>query len=243
MLIDTTFDFRTDAGNRDPDSHRPTLRRYHQLLWSKPLPNGRTFDLDTTTPWTYLHHSSDVGEFFLSSDSVAATYSYYQSTAELISQLAEVEVQQFETIGYTIGGMMIFPSNKIDGKPTINMARGMHRRTVGDRMDLTLECIRRYYAGDLDTPLGSTLARYPDFFALFHDFPGYVDFFLLQDLVAGDCTEVKFFTTFKDFSTPAVPRDEATYTQFRNASIGFVLARNRRIEAWASEQPTTDRGA
>ncbi len=35
--IDTTFDFRTDAGGKDPDS-RPTLRRYRQILWSKPLP-------------------------------------------------------------------------------------------------------------------------------------------------------------------------------------------------------------
>lgn len=38
MNIDTAFDFRTDTPpGRDPDSHSPTLRRYHQLLWSKPL--------------------------------------------------------------------------------------------------------------------------------------------------------------------------------------------------------------
>jgi hypothetical protein len=46
-------------------------------------------------------------------------------------------------------------------------------------MDLTLECIRRFYGGDADTPLGPTLARYPDFFALFGTSTGYVDVFLL----------------------------------------------------------------
>lgn len=30
--IDITFDFRSDAGGKDPDAYSPTLRRYHQLL-------------------------------------------------------------------------------------------------------------------------------------------------------------------------------------------------------------------
>ncbi|MCE0488130.1 hypothetical protein LVO85_14945 [Ornithinimicrobium sp. EGI L100131] len=69
-LIDTTFDVRTEAGGRDPDSHSATLRRYHQLLWSKPLPNGAAFDLDAR-----LHHKSELGEFWLSSDAITHTYS------------------------------------------------------------------------------------------------------------------------------------------------------------------------
>ncbi|WP_425463848.1 DUF6994 family protein [Nocardioides aurantiacus] len=40
MSIDTAFDVRTDAGGRDPDSYSPTLRDYHQILWTKPLPRG-----------------------------------------------------------------------------------------------------------------------------------------------------------------------------------------------------------
>lgn len=44
VTIDVAFDFRTDAGGKDPDSHSPTLRRYHRLLWSKPLPSGEPFD-------------------------------------------------------------------------------------------------------------------------------------------------------------------------------------------------------
>jgi len=63
MPIDVAFDFRTDAGGKDPDSHSPTLRRYHQLLWSKPLPSGAPFDLSVSTPRVYLHHRSSLGEF------------------------------------------------------------------------------------------------------------------------------------------------------------------------------------
>jgi hypothetical protein len=71
MVIDTSFDFRTDAGGKDPDLHSPTLRQYPKLRWSRPLPNGRLFDLDDTVRGVYLHHRSELLEFFLSGDSVA----------------------------------------------------------------------------------------------------------------------------------------------------------------------------
>lgn len=38
MDIDTSSDVRTDTPfGKDPDSHSPTLRRYHKRLWTKPL--------------------------------------------------------------------------------------------------------------------------------------------------------------------------------------------------------------
>lgn len=60
-------------------------------------------------------------------------------------------------------------------------ARGFHPR-ITDRIDLTLECIRRHYQAE-DSPRGEVLARYGDFFALFEDFRGYVDFWLLHVFV------------------------------------------------------------
>ena len=239
--IDTGFDFRDDAGDNDPDRSSPTLRRCHQLLWSKPLPTGHPFDLDTTTQGEYLHHRSDVGEFFLSSDSVIATFSYWQSTADLIRQVPKADVETFETAGYTIGGMMVFPSNKVDRQWTLNMARGMDRK-IADRIDLTLECIRRHYLHQ-PSPLGAALSRYANFFDLFEGFPGYVNFFLLQDLLDGDGA-VRFFMPFDDFTGPAVPDDLGTYQEFRRRSIDFVQARNVRIDQWAREnltdEPTED---
>jgi hypothetical protein len=194
---------------KDPDTHSPTLRQYHKLLWSKPLPSGRPFYLSDATPRVYLHHHSELGEFFLSSDSVIATFTRWKSLRH-IAELFPVEANEaFRRVGYTIGAMIVFPGNRIDGKQTINGARGFNRR-IADRFDLTLECVRRHYLGQ-SSPLGETLSRYREFFALFESFRGYVDFFMLYDLVTEDCSAVKFFMPFDDFSTPSVPLSVSAY--------------------------------
>jgi len=89
--VDTNFDVRSDAGGKDPDQHSATLRRYHQILWSKPLPKGVRFDLDVTTPFVYLHHNSTLGEFELSSDSIVHPYDYWVRTEDLIRQIPKVD--------------------------------------------------------------------------------------------------------------------------------------------------------
>ena len=157
MNIDITFDFRTDAGGKDPDTHSPTLRRYHRLLWSKPLPSGASFDLSDTTPGAYLYHRSNLGEFFPSSDSVIPTFTRWKRLKPITEQFPEQENEAFLTSAYTMGGMMVFPGNQIEGKQTINGARGFNPK-ISDRFDLTLESIRRYYV-NLDSPLASTLSR------------------------------------------------------------------------------------
>jgi hypothetical protein len=91
VVIDIGFDFRTDAGGKDPDSHSPTLRNYHRLLWSKPLPSGEFFDLSDTTRGVYLHHRSALGEFFLSSDSVMQTFLRWPALKPITDQLPESE--------------------------------------------------------------------------------------------------------------------------------------------------------
>jgi hypothetical protein len=97
-LIDTAFDFRTDTPpGRDPDAWSPTLRRYHQLLWSKPLPSGAPFDLDVTTPREYLHHRSELGEFFLSSDAVIPSFTRAPRLKHFIDEIPEVEHKAFNT--------------------------------------------------------------------------------------------------------------------------------------------------
>ena len=83
----------------------------------------------------------------------------------IIEQIPGAENGAFMMIDYTIGGMMIFPANKADGKMTINYARGFTQSIV-DRMDLSLECICRHYIGQ-SSLLSATPKRYADFFALF----------------------------------------------------------------------------
>jgi hypothetical protein len=123
-FIDITFDFRTDTPTgKDPDALSPTLRSYHKFLWSKPLPNGVLFELDDKKAKVYLYHKSQLGEFFLSSDSVIHTFSRWASMAHIINQLKDGEAEAFRSIGYTMGGMIIFPANRVEGKSTINGAR------------------------------------------------------------------------------------------------------------------------
>jgi hypothetical protein len=224
--IDVTFDFRSDTPlGKDPDALSPTLRRYHLRLWSKPLPNGAMFDLKNTA--YFMHHRSVLGEFFLSSDSVIPTFSRESRMAGIVDRIPRADRETFDRVTYTIGGMMVFPGNRIGGKATINSARGFHPR-IKDRFDLTMECLRRHYRGE-SSPLADTVDRYRNFFGLFGDFRGYVEYFLLQDLVTNDCSAVKFFAPFKDFTTSPLPKSLDAYLAYRQLATEFVQARNRRI--------------
>lgn len=222
--IDIAFDFRSDTpAGGDPDVASPTLRRYHKTLWSKRLPGGAHFDLSDSRTDCYLYHQSAVGEFFLASDTVIPSF---RKVPQIKALIPEDEMAAFNTVGYTIGGMMVFPSNRVDGKMTINGARGFHPR-IKDRFDLTLECIRRHYVGEA-SPLSGPLCRYSEFFMLFGDFRGYVEFFLLQDLVVGN--EVKLSKPNDNFRTTPVPRDAHEYRAYRDDAVAFINARNRRIQ-------------
>jgi hypothetical protein len=179
----------------------------------------------------YLHHRSELGEFFLSSDAVIPSFTRWDKVKHITGLFPEREHEDFRTIGYTIGAMMVYPARQVERKWTINQARGMVPE-IADRLDLTLECIRRHYVCQR-SPLGETLARYRDFFALFEDFRGYVDFFLLQDLVDDDYS-VRFFMPFDNFKTPAWPQDGDTYREYRHLSIEFIKTRNRRIDGVAA---------
>ncbi len=227
--IDITFDFRSDTPGypkKDPDAFSPTLRKYHQCLWSKRLPGGVVFSLDETTRY-YLHHKSVLGEFCLASDTVVPTFSRERRLSHIVDAIPSEEREAFQRIVYTIGDMMVFPGNCTGRKMTINQARGFHPR-IKDRFDLTVECIRRHYRNEW-SPLSDPLKRYADYFGLFGDFRGYVEFFLLQDLVTEDCLAVKFFMPFKDFTTSPLPVSIDVYRVYRQLAMKFIEARNCRI--------------
>lgn len=228
--IDTSFDVRTDAGGRDPDSHSATLRLYHQVLWSKPLPSGTEFNLNDS-----LRHTSSLGSFSLASDAITHTYSRVRGPRRIVavvSRVPDADIREFYDLGCTVGAYAVFPKPAIvDGKRhiSINQGRGMHPR-IRDRFDLTLECIKRFYL-DEPSPLSKLFAPYTDFFTLFDTFDGYVDHFLLQDLVSSDYSEVKFWKGFTDFTDDPLPAASvAEYLEYRERSMRFIRARNQRIE-------------
>jgi len=228
MIIDTTFKFYSDANGGDPDSTSPTLRKYHKILWSKPLPNGAFFELGDSKNGAYLYHKSELEEFYLGSDAITHSYKNHKRKKWLTEQIPNEVNELFDT-GSTIGAYIIFPNNRIDGKHTINQARGINS-LIDDRFDLTLECIRLFYSGE-KSPLYDTLLRYKKFFDLFDDFAGYIHFFLLDDLVEKNYN-IKFYLPFDDFSTRPTFIDVNQYLLYKNGMINFIRSRNKRIESY-----------
>ncbi len=224
--INISFDVRSDANGKDPDSASSTLKNYHTILWSKPLPNGKMFHLNQEGK--YLNHKSELGEYHLSSDSIIHTYYKWKRMKNIIDEIPDGVVESFFDIAYTIGRFIIFPGNKKDGLNTMNQERGTNRK-INDRFDLTLECIRRYYVNE-SSPLSEVISRYDDFFQLFTDFKGYCDFFPLQDLVNDSYTAIKFFLPFEGFVNNPLPRDTNEYIEFMENNLEFLSKRNNRIE-------------
>jgi hypothetical protein len=236
MNIDVTFDYRTDSNGKDPDLHSPTLRNHHQLLWSKALPNGHVLTLEKK-PGHYLFHSSGIGDFSLSSDTISNSQRARKSMKRVLETIPSSDLDSFQSLGSTVGARLLFPGKKIDNTLTINVARGLNSQ-IADRFDLTLECIRLQYLGATN-PLQSTLNTYWSFFELFKDFEGYVKFFLLEDLVQNQ--EIKFFVPFTpDFSNPALPSTPEEYVIYRENTMNFVAARNERIATWSASSFSGD---
>ena len=228
MDIDINFNFYSDTPKgKDPDSYSSTLRNYHRILWSRELPNGSLFKLDETISMR-LHHKSELGEFVLSSDSIAHTYSNIKSTTDIVKKIDVEELEKFVSLCSTIGGYIIFPSERINNQMTINGARGVNKK-IRDRFDLTLECIRKYYKNE-DSPLNETFERYKQFFNLFESFKGYVDFFLLQDLVTSDYLSIKYFVPFESFEDYPLPNDIEEYKQYMYNLSNFVSSRSQRMK-------------
>lgn len=235
--IDTELDFRLEVGGRDPDTHSSTLKQYHQILWNKTLPNGKSLQITTANSKYLLGTCEDIS-IDLSSDSIINSLikplTNNEKTSFIINECI-LEADQVRKLGSTIGGFLLFPRKKIDGKLTINAARGFNRN-LADRFDLTLECIRLHYLR-LNSPLKNDLERYSDFFNLFTDFKGYVQFFLLDELVNESYTEVKYFTNLSQvFLNSPLPKDKVEYLTYLENSLKFVKLRNERIKRWYAKE-------
>jgi hypothetical protein len=235
MAIDTNFNVYTDARGGDPDSTSPTLRKYHRTLWSKLLPNGKSFELYDKKSGVYLYHRSELGEFFLGSDAITHSYKNHKRKKWLTEQIQDEVNELFDT-GSTIGAYTLFPNNRVEGKYTINQARGVER-LIDDRFDLTLECIRLLYM-EQQSPLYDTLLRYKNFFDLFDDFIGYIQFFLFDDLI-DENQRIKFYLPFDNFKNPPTFFSIDEYLLYKESVMNFIKSRNQRIESYAKKHAST----
>ena len=230
-MIDITFDFRTDTPEgMDPDSYSKTLNEYHRILWSKTLPNGECMELQSSNPPYELSWK----DFCFSSDSIIVELNYAKNK-EIINQVEELVDDidaYYENLlrrSYSIGGMIIFPKHM----NSMNQRRGTSS-VISDRWDLTLECIRRYYAGE-ESPLTQVIESDRDFYNLFVDFKGYIDFFFLQDCVSDDYAKVNIWCGNALFNRSGLPETVGDYFRFIRKEHEFLDLRNRRIQQYCIE--------
>ena len=241
-IIDTTFDFTNDTpnywknfwinrdglgrGSADPDSKSAILQKYHQALWSKPLPNGEIMALEIGRNKNsyYLQW----GDFTFTSDLLVNGYRWKRLQfliRELENKIPNYRkfIEDYLRKTYTIGGMIIFPRRKWG----INQSRGCNPK-IFDRFDLTLECIRKFYNNE-KSPLYAVLEREEKFFSLFVDFKGFTDFFFLQDMVSNGCTSVNIFIGNGDFSENPLPKNADEWLMWHDKTVEFIDNRNKRI--------------
>jgi len=222
--IEINFDFRLDSKCGDPDTDSQKLYEAHKILWNKMLPCGKRFDLEII---------GDSNRRFLIKNNICANLSSDRMCPHFDGKynckfdgwLSDIEREDLKHKVRTIGGHIVFPAHKKNGF-TINQARGVSR-IICDRFDLTLECIKRFYKND-QNPLFDSLARYKDFFDLFIDFGGYVDFFMLQDFV-DEKEQIKFSLPFDNFIRLPLPQTIDEYKQYKNHTIDLINSRNKRI--------------
>lgn len=226
--IDIRFDVRNDSHGKDPDAVSETLKSYHQLLWSKPLPNGQILELETGKGF-YLRWD----DMYFGSDSIIvsfmhAGYKHRQMIMDSIPNFDEYR-EDYLKKAYTIAGSIIFPQVRW----SMNQARGCSRK-ISDRWDLTLECIRRLYSGE-SSPLDTALQKSKGFFELFVDFKGYVDFFLLQDCV-DENYNVNLWLNTPLWITDPMPESVESYMNWINKELTFVAKRSERMESYCIDR-------
>ena len=241
LKIDIEKVYKDYTSKLDPDKYNEGLGRAHCELWTSKEKLG-------VLEWHYLNKLTttikDV-EFIFSPDSITNSF---RNSNRLIKSLGIKEkdlianfgndvdklISEYLKIDYTIGSSIIFPIS-IGGntiKWTMNQARGLSCR-VHDRIDFTLECIKRFYEGNKDNPLQKALEKSAPFFILFNSFDEYAHFFFLEDLIDEKGNVISFTSTI-DFTSP-FPTTKEQYFQYLSNTIEFIKNRNAKILDWCNQ--------
>lgn len=167
-------------GNLKTDCDARSVKLYDQMMeWldGKELPDGKVLHL--TRAGKYMLKKDTIR---LSADNVFTRFTGRVPT--LMDELEKIKGPDWEAYqqriirnGWRIGGEILFPRHR----NSLNGMRGFSRQVM-DRFDLTLECIQNFYEGQ-PSPLSWVLETDREWFKLFVNFQGFVDFFLLNDWV------------------------------------------------------------
>ena len=70
---------------------------------------------------------------------------------------------------------------------------------------------------------------------MFDSFKGYIDFFLLNDLV-DENENIRFYLPFDNFRTKPTFTDVDEYLVYKKKVTDFINARNKRIDNYANQR-------
>jgi hypothetical protein len=248
-VFDTSFDYKTDTPSRTkPDAGKDSqmLRADHELLWTKELPlSGDIFAARLTTRKDRYLIFTDANKekHCYGSDPITSSYTTWveeknprsRALVDAIAGLDDEQRARYLNPPYTIGSAMIWPVRTKDYW-TMNRARGA-RLLIADRMDLTLECIRRHYAREPGSPLADSTTAYADFFKLFGTFKGFVEFFHFEDLITpgSDYQKIEYFLRPNNFKRSGTPVTTLEYIEYRENVLAFIEKRNSRMAKWVTK--------
>ena len=214
------------------DLHSHTLRIYHQFLWSRPLPDGSHLELDASRSRTTDYLVTQDG-LVLASDSLINSMTTWPHMTEVLAHIPEEEQEAFRRRASSVAATGLWPKRRGPSGQSINQARGMNRK-IADRLDLTIECIRRYYAGQ-ESPLAPVLEDAARFFGLWPGWDAWVRWWLLDDLVDAE-GQIRWFLPFTEFGKeqpwPSTPRSWRVY---RDRCVDFIDQRAERMTSLSLE--------
>ena len=232
--------------NRDPDRYSGELKEYHKCLWSNRKLNGKPFTLSDGDENGLIYSNGEL-EIVFTPDSITNSFKDShrktkingKTESELIAEFrkedSEIDalLNKYENEeDYKIGTSIIFPI-AINGNSirwTLNIARGILYK-IHDRIDLTLECIRRHYQEpNTYNPLRSSIDRNLEFFNLFDSFESYVDFFFLKCFF-DENGNIKGLSGTLDFNDP-FPSTKEQYRTYVKNMLEFMDKRKEDIGEW-----------
>jgi hypothetical protein len=236
---------KTPSGKqRDADQSDKRLKASHIELWGRPRPNEVAWGFDSPPRWymrSIVQLPTGPAAWCVGSDNFATTHT--NALTEMARAIPGYEDGHLHEM-CSIGGYLVLPAALGDKRPiaqpvrkwSLNQAKGCDHR-IADRIDLTLEAIRLYYAGMTSrdvNPLGDVLDAYGWFFDPFgkgaKGFQAYVDFFFLTPFVE-DGRVVPLYRDRLDFDN-ALPRDPSEYYPYIDAQLTAVKQRNALITQW-----------
>ncbi len=213
----------------DPCDDSLFLKKSIRKMFSRPLPNGQTMELEETSSgfrWNDFRFGIDtVVPSFFSTRNRNLSKAYALSETDFRDSVSEY-IRETDLLGaYTI--YPVHANSLIQCIYSNNRIRG--------RWDFVLECVRRHYSGE-DSPLYDCMRRDRLFYDLFVDFNGFIDFFYLNDFINSDGT-VKMLLQTELFEMNPVPRNWDEYKKWFGTNIELVKKRNSRMERSLSRKP------